>query len=174
MPFACCVCPVSVAQNKMCVVVILTNFSSMNTVASPAILNNWVFSLVKAHILYCLSSTSHSCQRSNNSVFDLYYPKHIRGPAFQLSKSRFAELYSEHFVSVPAPLNANELCLSTPTWGALPCCNTVSKFLDTVRIVSASSLHMIPDFLLWQPSSIIISWTSHSFQTPLHSGRKWS
>ena len=26
MPFACCVCPVNEAQNKMCVVVILTNF----------------------------------------------------------------------------------------------------------------------------------------------------
>ena len=37
MPFACCVCPVSVAQNKMCVVVILPNFSVMNAVASPAL-----------------------------------------------------------------------------------------------------------------------------------------
>ena len=47
-------------------------------------------------------------------------PKHIRGPIFQLSKSRSAELCSQHSVSVPAPLNANELRLSTPTWGALP------------------------------------------------------
>ena len=37
---------------------------------------------------------------------------------FQLPKSRSTELYSEQAVSVPAPLNANELCLSTPTW---PC-----------------------------------------------------
>ena len=50
----------------------------------------------------------------------MYCPKHICGPAFQLSKSRSAELYSEHSVSVPAPLNANELHLSMPTWGALP------------------------------------------------------
>ena len=66
-------------------------------------------------------SISHSCQRSNNSdTNDMYCPKHICGPEFQLSKSRFAELYSERSVSVPAPLNANELRLSTPTWGALP------------------------------------------------------
>ena len=39
----------------------------------------------------------------------MYYPKHIHGPAFQLSKSPSAELYSEHSVSVPAPLKANEL-----------------------------------------------------------------
>ena len=36
---------------------------------------------------------------------------------FQLSKSRSSELYWELSVSVPGPLNANELCLSTP---ALP------------------------------------------------------
>ena len=47
-------------------------------------------------------------------------PKPIRGPEFQLSKSRSTELYSEQSVSVPAPLNANELHLSTPTWRALP------------------------------------------------------
>ena len=41
-------------------------------------------------------------------------------PEFQLSKSRSTELYSEHSVSVPLPLNANELCLSTPIWRALP------------------------------------------------------
>ena len=39
------------------------------------------------------------------------------GPEFQLSKSRPTELYWEQAVSVIAPLNANELCLSTP---ALP------------------------------------------------------
>ena len=44
----------------------------------------------------------------------------MRGPEFQLSKSRSTELYSEQSVSVPAPLNANELRLSTPTWRALP------------------------------------------------------
>ena len=75
---------------------------------------------IKGLILYCFSSISHSCQRSNNSVFDMYYRKHIPGPAFQLSKNHSAELYSEHSVSVPAPSNANELHLSTPTWEALP------------------------------------------------------
>ena len=75
---------------------------------------------IKGPILYCFTSISHSCQRSNNSVFNMYCPKHIRGPAFQLSKSRSAELCSQHSVSVPAPLNANELRLSAPTWGALP------------------------------------------------------
>ena len=34
--------------------------------------------------------------------------------------------------------------------------NTVSKLLDTVHVVSVSSLHMFPDFLLWQPSSLVI------------------
>ena len=76
---------------------------------------------LKGPILYCLSSILHSCQRSNNTVcVCMYCPKHIRGPEFQLSKSRSAELYSEQSVSVPAPLNTNELRLSTPTWGALP------------------------------------------------------
>ena len=41
----------------------------------------------------------------------MHCPKPIRGPEFQLSKS---ELYWEQAVSVPTPLNANELCLSTP------------------------------------------------------------
>ena len=50
----------------------------------------------------------------------MHCPKPIRGPEFQLSKSRSTELYSEQSVSVPAPLNANELHLSTPTWRALP------------------------------------------------------
>ena len=50
----------------------------------------------------------------------MQYPMPMHGPEFQLSKSRSTELYSEQSVSVPAPLNANELCLSTPTWGALP------------------------------------------------------
>ena len=50
----------------------------------------------------------------------MYCPKHIHGPELQLCKSRSTELYSEHSVSVPAPLNANELRLSTPTWGTLP------------------------------------------------------
>ena len=74
----------------------------------------------KGPILYCFSSISHSCQRSNNSVFDMHCPKPISGPEFQLSKNRSTELYSEQSVSVPAPLNANELHLSTPTWRALP------------------------------------------------------
>ena len=76
--------------------------------------------VLKGPILYCFSSVSHSCQRSNNTVFDMHCPKPIRGPEFQLSKSRSTELYSEQSVSVPAPLNANELRLSTPTWRALP------------------------------------------------------
>ena len=71
-------------------------------------------------ILYRFSSISHSWQRSNNSVFDMHCPKPIRGPEFLLSKSRSTELYSEQSVSAPAPLNANELRLSTPTWRALP------------------------------------------------------
>ena len=44
----------------------------------------------------------------------------MRGPEFQMSRSRSTELYSEQSVSVPAALNANEFCLSTPTWRALP------------------------------------------------------
>ena len=47
----------------------------------------------------------------------MYCPKPICGPEFQLSKSRSTEIYWEQAVPVPAPLNANELCLSTP---ALP------------------------------------------------------
>ena len=42
--------------------------------------------------------------------------------------------------------------------------NSVSKLLDTVRIVSVSSLHMFLDFLLWQPSSIVILLTLNSLQ----------
>ena len=45
----------------------------------------------------------------------MHCPKPICGPEFQLSKSRSTELYSEQSVSVPAPLNANELRLSRPT-----------------------------------------------------------
>ena len=47
----------------------------------------------------------------------MHCPKPIRGPEFQLSKSRSSELYCEQTVSVPAPLNANEFRLSMP---ALP------------------------------------------------------
>ena len=47
----------------------------------------------------------------------MHCPKPICGPESQLSKSRSSELYWEQAVSVPAPLNANELHLSTP---ALP------------------------------------------------------
>ena len=73
--------------------------------------------VLKGPILYCFSSVSHSCQRSNNSVFNMHCPKPICGPEFQLSKSRSSELYWEQAVSVPAPLNANELHLPMP---ALP------------------------------------------------------
>ena len=50
----------------------------------------------------------------------MYCPKPMSGPEFQLSESLSTELYSEQSVSVPAPLNANELRLSTATWKALP------------------------------------------------------
>ena len=73
---------------------------------------------LKGPILYCFSSISHF--RGPTTLFDMYYPKHIRGPELQLSKSCSAALYSQHSVSVPAPLNVNELRLSAPTWGALP------------------------------------------------------
>ena len=63
------------------------------------------------------SSILHSCQRSNNTVFETYCPKPIHVPDFQLSKRRSSELYWEQAASVPTPLNANELCLSAP---ALP------------------------------------------------------
>ena len=39
----------------------------------------------------------------------MHCPKPICGPEIQLSKSRSSELYWEQAVSVPAPLNANEL-----------------------------------------------------------------
>ena len=47
----------------------------------------------KGPILYCFSSISHRCQRSNNTVFDMHCPKTIRGPEIQLSKSRSSGLY---------------------------------------------------------------------------------
>ena len=72
---------------------------------------------LKGPILYCVSSISHSCHRSNNTVFDMHCPKPICGHEFQLSKCCSSELYWEQAVSVPAPLNANELHLSMP---ALP------------------------------------------------------
>ena len=50
----------------------------------------------------------------------MYCPKPIWGPDHQLSKSCSTELYWERAVSVPAPLNADELRLLTPTWRALP------------------------------------------------------
>ena len=69
----------------------------------------------KGPILCCFSSISHSCQTSNNAVFKMHCPQPIRGPEFQLSKTRSSELYWEQAVSVPEPLNANELHLSMPT-----------------------------------------------------------
>ena len=47
----------------------------------------------------------------------MHCSKPICGPEFQLSKIRSSEVYWEQAVSVPAPLNANELRLSMP---ALP------------------------------------------------------
>ena len=69
----------------------------------------------KGPMLYCFSSISHSYQRSNNTVFEMHSPKSIRGPEFQQSKNRSSELNWEQAVSVPAPLNANELHLSMTT-----------------------------------------------------------
>ena len=46
-------------------------------------------------MLFCFSSISHSCQRSNNTVFVMHCLKPIRGPELQLSKSRSIELYWE-------------------------------------------------------------------------------
>ena len=77
----------------------------------------YLFCMFKGPILNCFSSISHSGQRSNNTIFEMHCPKPIHGPEFQLSKSHLRELYWEQAVSVPASLNANELCLSTP---ALP------------------------------------------------------
>ena len=42
---------------------------------------------------YCFSSISHSCQMSNNTVFEMHCSKPIWGPYFQLSKSHSSELY---------------------------------------------------------------------------------
>ena len=70
-------------------------------------------------MLFFINFHQHSCQSSNSSVFDMHCPKPICGPEFQLSKSRSTELYSEQSVSVPAPLNANEQCLSMPPWREL-------------------------------------------------------
>ena len=77
----------------------------MNRIYAPGLSSQaeQVYLYFKGPILYCFSSISHSCQRSNSSVFDMHCPKLIRGP--------------EQAVSVPAPLNANELHLSMP---ALP------------------------------------------------------
>ena len=47
----------------------------------------------------------------------MHCPKPIPGPEFQRSKRRSTELYWEQAVTVPAPLNANELRLTKP---ALP------------------------------------------------------
>ena len=71
----------------------------------------------------------------------MYYPKHIRGPAFQLSESRSAELYSEHSVSVPAPLNANEFGLSTPIWGALPAYVTLRERKRLMLTVACANVY---------------------------------
>ena len=163
----------------------------------------------------------------------MHFPKPICGPEFQLSKSRSTELYWEQAVSVPAPLNDNELHLSTPTWRALPatrpsqgedasyvaCTNamvdvhiciamargdafvqpyqfdpesdpegeapeevqrklclspTQSPNTWTLFASSLSPVCTFPDFLLWQPSSIVILLTLNSLQTALHSGPNWS
>ena len=44
----------------------------------------------------------------------------------------------------------------------------------TLFALSLSPVCMFPDFLLWQPSSIVILLTSNSLQTPLHSIPKQS
>ena len=82
----------------------------------------YLFIYFKGPILYCFSSISQSCLRSSDTVFEMHRPKPICCPEIQLSKSRSSELYWEQAVSVPAPLNANELCLSTP---ALPATRSI-------------------------------------------------
>ena len=54
---------------------------------------NYIYLYLNGPILYCFSSISHSCQRSNNTVFEMYCLKPIHDPEFQLSKSRSSELY---------------------------------------------------------------------------------
>ena len=55
----------------------------------------------------------HHLHTAYNTVFEMYCPKPIRCPEFQLSKIHSTELYWEQAVSVPATLNANQLSLST-------------------------------------------------------------
>ena len=74
------------------------------------------------HILevpyYTVFHQFHTAVRGSTTLYlKCIAPKPIRGPEFQLSKSRSSELYWDQAVSVPAPLNVNELRLSAP---ALP------------------------------------------------------
>ena len=54
------------------------------------------------------------------------------------------------------------------------CLPTQSPNTWTLFASSLSLVCMFPDFLLWQPSSIVILLTLNSLQTPLHSGPKRS
>ena len=75
---------------------------------------------IKGPILYCFSSISHSCQRSNSSVFDMHCPKPICGPEFSCLKVALqSSIQSSLFLCLHL-LDSNELRLSTPTWRALP------------------------------------------------------
>ena len=95
----------------------------------------------KGPILYCFSSISHSYQRSNSSVFDMHWPKPIHGPEFQLSKSCSTELSWQQSVSVPAPLNANELHLSTPTWRGLPAYITLRERKPLTLTIACANVY---------------------------------
>ena len=51
--------------------------------------------LQRSHIILFFINFTHSCQRSINTVFEMHCLKPIRGPEFQLSKSRASELDRE-------------------------------------------------------------------------------
>ena len=96
---------------------------------------------LKGPVLYCFSSISHSYQRSNNSVFDMYCPKPIHGPEFQLSKSCSSELYRKQAVSVSAPLNIR----FTSRWAAEP---MQDLFLGVDRLREDQFIYVESDFLM--------------------------
>ena len=115
----------------------------------------------KGPILYCFSSNSHSCQRSNNTVLEMHCPKPIRGPEFQLSKSRSSELCWEQAVSVPAPLNANELRLSMPA--LLLHCSLRERMLLTLAVayvnVYGGCILWLAEMLSFNHTSLTQNWT---------------
>ena len=118
----------------------------------------WSFEVVEGPILYCLSSISHSCQRSNNTVFDIHCPKSISGSEFQLSKSRSSELYWEQALSVPTPLNANKRHLSMPTWRALPAMVPFRKTMPLTLALACTNVDVYVS--LWLAEMLSFSHTS--------------